>query len=159
MTERAKQYVHFHCWMGLSAHTRRKIICALVERIYLIIVSREGNHAWFELLSKIFESFNVMACIPPPVCLWHAKKGIIYAWIMHCWIVNHWIVYRDYNPFLKERDDFSKYVKFLINYWDQKLENCYLNTEQKIKKSLILDLITTFGSAVCCILCKICVLY
>ena len=51
-----------------------KTICALVERIYLIIVSREGNHAQLELLSKIFESFNVMRCIPPPVCLW-AWKG------------------------------------------------------------------------------------
>ena len=51
-----------------------KTICALVERIYLIIVSREGNHARFELLSKIFESFNVMGCIPPPVCLWACKE-------------------------------------------------------------------------------------
>ena len=52
-----------------------KTICALVERIYLIIVSREGNHARFELLSKIFESFNVMGCIPPPVCLWVCKES------------------------------------------------------------------------------------
>ena len=51
-----------------------KTICALVERIYLIIVSREGNHARFELLSKIFESFNVMGYIPPPVCLWACKE-------------------------------------------------------------------------------------
>ena len=51
-----------------------KTICALVERIYLIIVSREGNHARFELLSKIFESFNVMGSIPPPVCLWTCKE-------------------------------------------------------------------------------------
>ena len=28
-----------------------KTVFALVERIYLIKVSREGNHAWFELLS------------------------------------------------------------------------------------------------------------
>ena len=55
-----------------------KTICALVERIYLIIVSREGNHARFELLSKIFESFNVMGCIPQSV-YGHAKKAIIYA--------------------------------------------------------------------------------
>ena len=27
MTERAKQYVHFCCWTGLSAHTRRKTMC------------------------------------------------------------------------------------------------------------------------------------
>ena len=51
-----------------------KTICVLVERIYLIIVLREGNHARFELLSKIFESFNVMGCIPPPVCLWACKE-------------------------------------------------------------------------------------
>ena len=56
-----------------------KSICALVERIYLIIVSREGNHARFELLSKIFESFNVMGCIPLQSVYGHAKKGIIYA--------------------------------------------------------------------------------
>ena len=64
-----------------------KTICALVERIYLIIVSREGNHARFELLSKIFESFNVMGCIPLQSVYGHAKKGVIYAWIMHRWIV------------------------------------------------------------------------
>ena len=56
-----------------------KTICALVERIYLIIVSREGNHARFELLSKIFESFNVMGCIPLQSVYGHAKKGVIYA--------------------------------------------------------------------------------
>ena len=53
---------------------KEKTICPLVERIYLIIVSREGNHARFKLLSKIFESFNVMAYIPPPVCLWAYKE-------------------------------------------------------------------------------------
>ena len=33
---------------------------------------------------------------------------------------------------LKEPDGFSEYVKFLMNYLDQKLENCYLNTEEKV---------------------------
>ena len=33
---------------------------------------------------------------------------------------------------LKEPDGFSEYVKFLIIYWGRKLENCYLNTEEKI---------------------------
>ena len=33
---------------------------------------------------------------------------------------------------LKEPDGFSEYVKFLINYQDRKLENCYRNTEEKI---------------------------
>ena len=67
------------------------------------------------------------------------------------------------NTLLKEPDAFSKYVEFLINYRGQKLENCYLNTKKGIysllsflnkgkKKSFILDLITTFESAVCCIL-------
>ena len=28
-----------------------------------------------------------IGCIPMSVCLWHAKKDIIYAWIKHCWIV------------------------------------------------------------------------
>ena len=56
-----------------------KTICELVERIYLIIVSREGNHARFELLSNIFDSFNVMGCIPPPVCLRACKERYDYA--------------------------------------------------------------------------------
>ena len=51
-----------------------KTICALLRRIYLIIVSREGNHDRFELLSKIFESFNVMGCNPPLVCLWACQE-------------------------------------------------------------------------------------
>ena len=67
MAEGAKQYVHFHCWTGLSAHTRKK------KTNYICI--GEGNHARFELLSKIFESFNVMGCIPPPVCLWVCKES------------------------------------------------------------------------------------
>ena len=33
---------------------------------------------------------------------------------------------------LKEPDGFSEYVKFLINYGGRKLENYYLNTEEKI---------------------------
>ena len=28
-----------------------------------------------------------MGCIPPLVSLWHAKKAIIYAWIVHRWVV------------------------------------------------------------------------
>ena len=36
------------------------------------------------------------------------------------------------NALLKEPNGFSKYVKFLINYWGRKLENCYLDTEEKI---------------------------
>ena len=31
----------------------------------------------------------------PPICFWHAKKNIIYAWIVHRWIVNRWVVYRE----------------------------------------------------------------
>ena len=55
-----------------------KTICALVERIYLIIVSREGNHAQFELLSKIFQPFNGMGYIFPHQSVYgHAKKGIM----------------------------------------------------------------------------------
>ena len=33
---------------------------------------------------------------------------------------------------LKKIDGFSKYVKLLIYYRGQKLENCYLTTEEKI---------------------------
>ena len=36
------------------------------------------------------------------------------------------------NTILKEPDGFLKFVKFLINYRDQKLENCYLTTGEKI---------------------------
>ena len=58
-----------------SVPTQEKTtICAFVERTYLIIVSREGNHARSELLSKIFESLNVMGCIPLPACLWACKE-------------------------------------------------------------------------------------
>ena len=64
----------FAVGQALVPTQEEKTICALVERIYLIIVSREGNHARFELLSKIFESFNVMGYIPPPVCLWACKE-------------------------------------------------------------------------------------
>ena len=35
------------------------------------------------------------------------------------------------NTILKEPDGSSKYVKFLIKYRDQKLENCYLTREKK----------------------------
>ena len=51
-----------------------KTICALVERIYLIIVSKEGNLARFALLSKILESFNVMGCIPPSLFMGMQRK-------------------------------------------------------------------------------------
>ena len=64
----------FAVGQALVPTQEEKTICALVERIYLIIVSREGNHARFELLSKIFESFNVMGSIPPPVCLSACKQ-------------------------------------------------------------------------------------
>ena len=36
------------------------------------------------------------------------------------------------SPLLKETDGFSEHVTFLINYRGRKLENCYLNTEEKI---------------------------
>ena len=81
MAERAKQYVHFRCWQALVPTQKEKTICALVERIYLIIVSRERNHGWLELLRKIFEPFNVMGCVPP-VCLWACKER--YNLCMNC---------------------------------------------------------------------------
>ena len=65
MTEGAKQYMHFAVGRALVPTQEEKNTCALVERLYLIIVSREGNHARFELLSKTFEPFNVIGCIPP----------------------------------------------------------------------------------------------
>ena len=36
------------------------------------------------------------------------------------------------NTLLKEPDGFSKYVNFLINYRDRKLEIFYLSTEENI---------------------------
>ena len=84
----------FSIGRALLPTQEEKTICTLVERIYLIIVSREGNQARFELFSKIFESFNVVGCIPLQCVYGHAKKGIIYAWIVHRWILNRWIVYR-----------------------------------------------------------------
>ena len=84
----------FSIGRALLPTQEEKTICTLVERIYLIIVSREGNQARFELFSKIFESFNVVGCIPLQCVYGNAKKGIIYAWIVHRWIVDRWIVYR-----------------------------------------------------------------
>ena len=84
----------FSIGRALLPTQEEKTICTLVERIYLIIVSREGNQARFELFSKIFESFNVVGCIPLQCVYGTAKKGIIYALIVHRWIVHRWIVYR-----------------------------------------------------------------
>ena len=44
MTEGAQQYVIFTVGCDLVPLQEEKIMCALVERIYLILVSREGNH-------------------------------------------------------------------------------------------------------------------
>ena len=45
-------------WAQKHANTQQKTVCALVERncvlFYLIVVLREGNHNWFELLNKVF---------------------------------------------------------------------------------------------------------
>ena len=57
MAEGTKQYVYFRCWLGLSA---------LVGRIYLIIVSREGDQARWDV-SPLQSVYG------------HAKKGITYA--------------------------------------------------------------------------------
>ena len=43
----------------------------------------------------------------PPICFWHAKKDIIYSWIVLRWIVNLWIVYsstRSQSSFATFRD-------------------------------------------------------
>ena len=95
MAEGAKQYVHFRCWTGLGAHTRRKnYMCIGGRKLHFILVLREKNHAWFKLLNKTFQLFNMMWCIPPGQSVYgQAKKGIIYAWIVHRWIGNCWIVY------------------------------------------------------------------
>ena len=53
-----------------------KTIFALVERIYLIIVSREGYHARFELPNKIFESFHVVGCITLQSVYGHEKYNL-----------------------------------------------------------------------------------
>ena len=37
------------------------------------------------------------------------------------------------NSMLKEPDDFSKYVEFLINCRGRKLDNCYFTTEENIE--------------------------
>ena len=53
-----KHYVHFHRWVGLSADTRRNnYICIGGKKLRFILSDysfRKGNHAQFELLSKIF---------------------------------------------------------------------------------------------------------
>ena len=45
-------------------------------------------------------------------------------------IINH--VHDFLNTLLKEPDGFSKYIKFLINYRGQILENCYLNMKETV---------------------------
>ena len=35
----------------------------------------------------------IVAFTPPSVCLWHVKKDVIHAWIVHCWNVSRRIVY------------------------------------------------------------------
>ena len=66
--------VIFAVGRALVSTQEGKTICALVERIYLIIVSKEGNLARFALLSKILESFNVMGCIPPSLFMGMQRK-------------------------------------------------------------------------------------
>ena len=45
--------------------------------LYLIL--RERNQARLELFGKIFLTFQFkVGCIPPPVCLRHPKKDVIY---------------------------------------------------------------------------------
>ena len=66
--------VIFAAGRALVSTQEGKTICALVERIYLIIVSKEGNLARFALLSKILESFNVMGCIPPSLFMGMQRK-------------------------------------------------------------------------------------
>ena len=61
-----------------------KTRCVLMKRncvlFYLITVLREGNQARFELFSKIFLTFQWnVDCISLSVCLWYAKKDMIYA--------------------------------------------------------------------------------
>ena len=72
-----------------------KTRCELVERIYLIIVSREGNNARFELLSNILILSMWWDVSPLQYAYGHAKKGMIYAWIVHRWIVSLMIVCRE----------------------------------------------------------------
>ena len=108
-------YLCFHKLILATSNRRGKTVCAFLllgrfecphkkEKLYahwwketafyMIIVLREKNHAWFELLNKIFQLFNMMWCIPPGQSVYgQAKKGIIYAWIVHRWIRNCWIVY------------------------------------------------------------------
>ena len=74
MAEGVKQYVHFRCWAGLSAHTRRKNYMCIGGK-NLSDYSFKGR----ESLSKISESFNVMRVSPLQSVYGHAKKGIIYA--------------------------------------------------------------------------------
>ena len=50
---------------------------------------RESSSIW--IIQKNLLTFQCdVGCIPPPVCLWHVKKGITYAWI-----APRWIVYRE----------------------------------------------------------------
>ena len=64
--------MHFSCWAGLSAYTRRKNYMSIGGKNLSDYM--EGNNARFELLSKIFKPFNAIGCIPPSVCFWACKE-------------------------------------------------------------------------------------
>ena len=47
---------------------------------------RKSNSIWIIQLNLLTFQCNIIR-IPMPVCLWHAKKDIVHAWIVHLWIV------------------------------------------------------------------------
>ena len=80
---------------GLRTLTRKKIICALVERncVLFYVFKRKGITPHLNYLVKYFNfSMWCDACGGHSV-YGHAKKGIIYAWIVHRWIMNRSIAY------------------------------------------------------------------
>ena len=79
MASGTKQYVHFRYWAGLIAHTRRKTYMCIGGKNLSDSSFKGRAQARFELFSKIFETFNVVGCIPLQCVYGHAKKGIIYA--------------------------------------------------------------------------------
>ena len=93
--------------------------CALMQRkcilFYVLIVLREGSQAQFFCSVKSFNFSMWCGLCPSSVCLWHAKKGSIYAWIIHCCIVNRWVVYNE-----REKPNFN----LIADKSKKSYENC-----------------------------------
>ena len=75
--------VNFEKFLRTPFYTTPPDDCFYIDKKKLLFILS----LWTDY-SGIFLTFQCnIGCIPKSVCLWHAKKDIIYAWIVHRWIV------------------------------------------------------------------------